>query len=248
MADDTTIAADDPYLTAGELALGVLEGAELAAARRMLLADRGFAEAVEWWELRLAAMAEAAGEYTPSAHVWKGIETRIDALSSDTTEVRIEERRRGPAPWSIATALAGIGAAAAALALFLSTPSSVETAPPEIAAVPGDQFVAQLQDEEAGRRLASRIDPDNRRLALTIAGLEVEAGKTPELWVIPEGGAPISLGAIPQGGSFARDLSEEETGLLVAGATLAVTFEENTGVPHDTPTMPIILAGALDKV
>ena len=81
-----------------------------------------------------------------------------------------------------------------------------------------------------------------------VAGLEAEPGKTPELWVIPAGGAPISLGAIPQQGNFARDLSVEESSLLAAGATLAVTFEDDTGERHETPTMPILLAGPLAEV
>ena len=60
MAEDTVVTEGEPFITAGELALGVLEDVELADARRMMLADRAFAEAVEWWETRLGAMAEAA--------------------------------------------------------------------------------------------------------------------------------------------------------------------------------------------
>ena len=141
-----------------------------------------------------------------------------------------------------------MSAAAAALVLFLSTPARSPVAPPEIAAVAGDQLVAQLADAEANRSLASRIDPESGQLRLAIAGLEAEPGKTPELWVIPAGGAPISLGAIPQQGNFARDLSVEESSLLAAGATLAVTFEDDTGERHETPTMPILLAGPLAEV
>ena len=158
------------------------------------------------------------------------------------------DRGRGPAGWSIAAALVGVSAAAAALVLFLSTPATSPVAPPEIAAVAGDQLVAQLADAEANRSLASRIDPESGQLRLAIAGLEAEPGKTPELWVIPAGGAPISLGAIPQQGNFARDLSVEESSLLAAGATLAVTFEDDTGERHETPTMPILLAGPLAEV
>ncbi len=53
MADDEVIQSDEPFLTAGELALGVLEGSDLAAARRLQLSDVTFAAAVEWWEARL---------------------------------------------------------------------------------------------------------------------------------------------------------------------------------------------------
>ena len=248
MADDDTPLPEDRFLTAGELALGVLEGGDLAAARRTQLVDAAFADAVEWWESRLGAMGEAVGSSIPSDAVWQGIEARIEAMG-DTENVALPvAERRGPAGWSIATALVGIGAAAAALVLFLSTPATSPVAPPDIAAIPGDQLVAQLSDEETDRSLTSRIDPESGQLRLAIAGLQAEPGKTPELWVIPAGGAPISLGAIPQEGAFSRDLSVEESALLVAGATLAVTFEDDTGQRHETPTMPILLAGPLAEV
>lgn len=246
MADDTPI-PDDAFLLAGEYALGVLEGDDLAAAGRAVLRDRPFAEAVDWWERRLGAMAEAVGEIQPSPSVWKGIEARL-AADAPMQAYPLPKPRSGPSGWSIATALAGLGAAAVALALFLYTPRTIERLPPDIALAPDEQLVAQLQDAESGRKLAGVIDPDNRRLALTIEGFQAERGFAPELWVIPQGGAPISLGAIPEAGSFARDISQEEAGLLVAGATLAVTFERDTGARHATPTPPILIAGALDRV
>ncbi|USA61964.1 hypothetical protein NCF85_02995 [Qipengyuania citrea] len=70
MADDEVIQSDDPFLTAGELALGVLEGSDLAAARRLQLSDVTFAGAVEWWEARLGAMSEGAQSALPSDAVW----------------------------------------------------------------------------------------------------------------------------------------------------------------------------------
>lgn len=251
MADDEVIQSDDPFLTAGELALGVLEGSDLAAARRLQLSDVTFAGAVEWWEARLGTMSEGAQSALPSDAVWQGIVARIDAIDAQRDRpaaAMAPIKGRGPAGWSVAAALVGVSAAAAALVLFLSTPATSPVAPPEIAAVAGDQLVAQLTDAEASRSLASRIDPESGQLRLAIAGLEAEPGKTPELWVIPAGGAPISLGAIPQQGNFARDLSVEESSLLAAGATLAVTFEDDTGERHETPTMPILLAGPLAEV
>lgn len=249
MADTSDVRDDDLFIRAGEYALGVLEGDELGDARRLLLADRGFAEAVEWWEYRLGCMSEGAGQYTPSPSVWPGVLARIDAeeATHDAVPVSFEPGRQSP--WSIGALVAGAGMAVAGLVFFISTPRTV-TLPQQqpVAATPGPQLIAQLEDEDSARRLAGAIDVDSNRLALSIAGLDAEAGKTPELWVIPEGGAPVSLGAIPQSGSFDRELSQEEAELLVAGSTLAVTFEDDTGQRHETPTMPILLAGPLDQV
>lgn len=244
---DDSVPGDEPFIRAGEFALGVLEGEERAAAQRDMLGEPGFAAAVRWWERRLGTMAEAAESIEPSPAVWSAIEAQLAGRGRGDAPATLEAPSRGPSGWSIATALSGFAAAAAALALYLNTPASLRqtTAP---VATSSEQLIAQISDEESGRRLAGRIDTSNDRLVLAVAGLEAAAGKTPELWVIPPGGSPVSLGAIPQSGGFERALSGEERALLVEGATLAVTFEDDSGSRHTTPTMPILLSGALDQV
>lgn len=249
MAEAEDIPPFDPFILAGEYVLGVLEGEELADARRAILADSNFVEAVEWWEFRLGAMGEAAGNFVPSPGVWRGIEARIQAeeAANDDTPTPMVPKRLSQS--SMAALFGGAALAIAGLVFFVATPrTTVVPDQPPVVAVPGDQLIAQLQDEESGRKLAGRIDVDNNRLALNISGLEAEAGQTPELWVIPAGGAPVSLGAIPETGNFDREIDAAEARLLVAGSTLAVTFEDDTGVRHETPTMPILLAGTLDQV
>ena len=241
-------AGDDPFIRAGEYALGVLEGAEMAQASRALLSNSDFADAVAWWEWRLGAMAEAAGQFAPSQSVWRGIEARLDAVSDNRMPTNLSEPPRPVSKWSIAAFTAGLAMAAASVAIFFSVPQQQRTGSPTVAPTSQGQLIAQLQDQETGRRLAGVIDKSSGRLALSITGLEADAGKTPELWVIPAGGAPVSLGAIPQDGKFEREISSSERGLLQSGATLAVTFEDDTGVRHDAPTMPILLVGTLDQV
>ena len=243
---------EDDFLLAGELSLGVLEVSELAGARRRQLSEPDFAAAVNWWDARLARMGEAAGVFVPSPDVLRGIHARLDRIedaggSGATIAFDPPERAR-PAGWSIAFAGIGTAAAAAALALFLTTPSTTTAPPVQVEQPTGPQLVAQLSDEESGRRLASVIDTGNRRLALTATGLQAEEGQIAELWVIPADGIPRSLGEIPGSGTFERELDREETGLLSAGASLAVTFEQDEGIRHEAPTAPILLVGALDEV
>ncbi|MEE4154839.1 MAG: anti-sigma factor [Erythrobacter sp.] len=258
MEHDETRIEDDPFLLAGAYALGALEGEERADAQRAHLSDPRFREAAAWWERRLAAMAEATPAFTPAPQTWAAIEARIDTIeaqdkgggisSTALTAQQLASVSR-PAGWSIAMALAGAGMAAAAISLYVAAPApSLAPSAPSVAALPAPQLVVQLQDEEAQRRLVGRYDDRSRQLALSIAGLEAEAGQTPELWVIPEGGAPVSLGAIPETGAFARVLDQSEASLLIGGATLAVTFEEDSGVRHEAPSPPILLAGELTQV
>lgn len=249
MAEPEDIPPFDPFIFAGEYALGVLEGEELADARRALLANSEFVDAVEWWEMKLGAMGEAAGEFIPSPGVLRGILARIEAENIADSSSPIPLVPRSVSRSSLAVLFGGTALAVAGLAFFIATPrTAIVPDQPPVAITSGDQLIAQLQDEESGRKLAGRIDVENSRLALNISGLEAAAGETPELWVIPAGGAPVSLGAIPQSGSFDRDLNAEESRLLVAGSTLAVTFEEDIGRRHEAPTLPILLAGTLDEV
>lgn len=255
MAEDASEFSNDPFLLAGAHVLGVLEGAERSAAQRAQLSDADFRAAIEWWEWRLGAMAEATAPFAPTPGIWTAIERRIDAIEAHDTQIDAEPaaipaaQAAGPAPWSIAAALAGAGMAAAAITLYVSTPAPV-LAPvePRIAQSPAPQLVAQLRDEATQRGLVSRFDTASRQLSLSIAGLEADEGMAPELWVIPEGGAPVSLGFIPQAGDFSRILEDSEAELVRSGATIAVTFEEDTGTRHEAPSPPILLAGALDQV
>ena len=261
MADETALPEDDRFIRAGEYALGVLEGDELAAARRAVLADPAFAAAVQWWEWRLGALAEAGEVYQPSARVWDAISARLDSVE-DARPIPIASAPTPPASpkpapfaqrWGAAALVAGLAMGLAAIAVMATlatrTPATEPARPaPQPSQTAGPVLVAQLSDTEADRRLAGVIDPNRGRLALTITGLAPEQGRTPELWVIPEGGAPISLGAIPGGGQFERPLSARELDLLAAGAQLAVTFEQDDGTRHAEPSPPILLVGPLDRV
>ncbi|MEB3415940.1 anti-sigma factor [Alteriqipengyuania sp. WL0013] len=253
MADDLPPLSpeDERFVRAGELSLGVLEGEELATAKRDQLADPDFADAVAWWDNRLGTMAEQAAAMSPGAGVWRAIEQRLDSYRSGNTPASLGAvTSRRPAGWSVALAVGGAGLAAAALALFLATPRPAAVGP---AVEPsqnqrGPQLVAQLSDESGALGIASVIDPSAERLALKIRGFEPGPEESPELWVVPAGGAPISLGLIPASDEFERDLSAEERALLVEGATLAVTIEQRDGAPHDAPSTPILVAGPLDQV
>ena len=249
---------EEGFVTAGEYALGVLEGDELAAARRRQLAEPAFADAVEWWGLRLGAMAEQAGEALPTEQVWQAIERRLDGADDGgdgSVAPMAEPSAARPAGWSIALAVLGAGLAAAALALFIATPRPqvlqppVETGAPGTDALDSGQLIAQLSDEAGDIRLAGRIDEGSGRLSLNLAGFAPEEGQAPVLWVIPAGeDAPVALGTIPASGEFARDLDQRERSLIGEGATLAVTIEDDANAPYPAPTTPILVAGALDRV
>lgn len=243
----------EPDITAGEYALGVLEGEELATAQRLYLADRTFADKVIWWRYRLTCMAEAAGEFEPSPDVWPAIERRLsEQRESDgfgTLPLQRPAATRLPA-FRLGVGMAGAAAAAALLTFLLLQPAGgppenpVETSAP----LAGERLIAQLQSEDGMLTLAGFVDQQEGQLAVNLAGFDPGEGQATELWVVPEGGAPQSLGLIPSSGNFTRDLTASERASLIEGASLAVTYEDASNAPHEAPTTDILVIGGLTSI
>lgn len=244
---------DERDVLAGEMALGLLEGEELAVARRLMLSDREFAERVRWWNHSLACMAERAGSIEPDSSVWTAIERRLGE-GGVADFVAPEPAARGSATglsgMRLLAALGGAAAAAAVFTLFLVSPQLTQPVPgPAGTQVVSDgRLVAQLQSEDGSITLAGLVEPEAGVLSLNVAGLQPGAGAAPELWAIPADGIPRSLGQIPQSGSFNRELSAEERSIFVEGTALAVTYEESGTIPHPAPTTEILVVGGLTSV
>jgi anti-sigma-K factor RskA len=86
-----------------------------------------------------------------------------------------------------------------------------------------------------------------RRRTLTALTIEVvgrvppAAGKSYELWALPRGGAPVSLGLLPGAGRAERSLSEPQRTALLAADKVAVSVEPLGGSPTGSPTGPIVI-------
>lgn len=240
---------DDTFIRAGQYSLRVLEGEDLAVAQRLMLTDPEFADAVTWWDRRLGTMAEEAEMFAPSGNVKLAVMERISRERQRGGDVvQIMQKPTQASPLSMGFAFIGTAMAAAALVLFVATPNPVSLPAAAPSAQEGPQLVVQTQSEDGASRLAGIIDTGGKRITIRASGLAAAAGEAAELWVIPEGGAPRSLGYIPTSGLLDRNLTATEASLLVQGSALAVTFEKNAGAPHDAPTLPIVLAGPVDTV
>jgi len=245
------IGGSEPDTLAGEYALGVLEGEDLAVARRLVLTDRNFAEQVSWWNHWLANTAEAAGSHEPSQDLWPAIERRLEGLGAQPVEALTPATPSGPRGffgWNLAGAIAGAAVAAAAITFFIAAPGSEPETPasaPDEA--PENRLVAQVQSEDGTISLTSVVEQRAGRIALNISGLEPGNGRASELWIVPSDGSRRSLGQIPESGSFRRELSEQERPLFVPRASLAVTYEDSETIPHAAPTSDILVIGGLSQ-
>ena len=214
-------------LLAAELALGLLEGEDRVRALRLRLSDRSFRMAVSAWQDRLAPMFAEVPDAEPRPDVW----SRVAALLEDRAPNGVVRKLRA---WRIgAFAASAVAAGLALLILFapLRAPRPPQPAQPVA--------IAQLLDKSGRALLLARLDGESGKLRVQAIQLPEDA-RVPELWVIPPGGAPLSLGLIGRSGSSDLAADARSRALLRPGSVIAVTLEPADGAPHRAPTGEIL--------
>ncbi|CAN5449208.1 anti-sigma factor [soil metagenome] len=237
-AETPIVEGERPF--AGEYVLGVLDTAERAEAERRVAAEPAFARAVRWWENHLTPLAAEVAPVQPSIGLWP----RISNLVGDVAR---------PSAWNNVALWRGLSAGAAALAaaclviVALPKPAPSVVTPPPVVVQAAE--VAVINDPTTkAPRLVATLDHATEQLVLTPVSLTMPTGRDAELWIIPEGAAPISLGVIPTG---AAKRIAVPAGLKAKGtytATLAVTDEPLGGSPSGAPTGSIRAAGKFERV
>lgn len=263
---------DEPMLTAGELVLGLLEGAERMAALERLGGDPAFVAEVRRWEAALAPMFTGFAEREPSRDLYPDIRVRLDRVDGgEVTPLALarpaaNENTPGsvPSAWRWG-ALASGGVAAVLAALLLTTPAlrGPPAAPaPTIAQAPPAatrMMVAQLSGDEGEPRVVASAEAGNPMLrirVLDMPGADIApTGSVPVLWVIAGGGAPAALGALSGGTSSAGAGAVSQIAMRTAlrkliddGATLAITYEPSGQAEYPAPTTPIVASGIISEL
>lgn len=240
MTDDRTFEDEDSSL-ASEYVLGILDGDEWRRARRLAATDPGFREEVTRWRGRLGSMLDTVEPITAPAGLWSRI---ASAIGPEGRPSSVYVLHRKVAIWQ--GVAASMTALAACLALFVmfrpATPAPVTTAP-QVASSP---MVARVSE---GQRVAlvANWDPQRGQLLIaTAAGLRVQPTRSNELWMIPSGGKPRSLGVMPDGTHALVAVPSAARSLMRAGTTLAVSVEPRGGSPTGAPTGPVVASGVLE--
>jgi anti-sigma-K factor RskA len=234
--------SNDRDVLAGEFALGLLGGDELREARALAARDPAFASEVARWRGRSAPLIDEIESVAPPKGAWHRIEAGIESAGASN----VIQLRRRVGFWQGATA--GMAALAASLALVLvmqpeptvpvATPPAPTSAPP---------MVAMLSDDQKQMKVMASWNPDARQLVLAVAG---EATPDPahahEVWIIPAGGKPRSLGTMGKP-MVHMQLADALATLLQQGATIAISAEPTGGSPTGAPTGPMIASGTLSR-
>ena len=241
---------------AASYALGTLRGGARRRFEALARDNAALRAAALIWQGRLASVAELQAEVAPSPAVWKRIENLISA-QKQASAMQSARQAAAPVPargwwaslglWRGATAA---GAFAAVIAVVTGVNLSnhlngqVRELSAKLAATPEIRYVAVLADDKASASMLVTFDPKNNKLLLKrVGGFQEQPDKSLELWALPPGAAPKSLGIMGQG-PVARLTAA--SGDIREVPTLAVTLEPKGGVPPGSgPTGPVLFKGAL---
>ena len=219
----------DPDVAAAELALGLLEGDERAAALRRMLSDPGFARDVEGWRVQFGALFAGVPGIAPAPELGERVIARLDGPG-----------RARPGYWR-PFAIASSLAAASLFGLLMVRADPVMTPPTAIAA-PAPMVAAFMVDGIDAPIVAS-YDSANGRLSMP-GPMPIPAGKSAQLWAIVGNDAPQPLGLFHEAGERVEADAHSPTPML-AGTKFAISLEPLGGSPTGLPTGPVVASATL---
>ncbi|KAF1072158.1 anti-sigma factor domain-containing protein [Variovorax sp.] len=236
-------------LLAASHALGTLRGGARRRFETLAREQAPVRAAALVWQGRLASMTELQSPVVPDPAVWTRIRNMIDAEQAQLALARQREaasaaQQRKPAGgWLGSLALWRGATAAGALATVLAVTVGLNLRD-QLLNAPAVQYVAVLSDDKDAASMLVTFDPKKRQLVLQrVGGFSEGADKSLQLWALPPGGAPRSLGVLDRAPGLRLPASEAD---VRAVPTLAISLEPKGGVPSEGgPTGPVLFKGAL---
>jgi anti-sigma-K factor RskA len=222
----------DPQLQA-RLAAEYVSGAMRGAARRrfesLMAADAILRREVRKWEDDTYPLVWTLPPQTPPRRVWHAIRARLHGASS-----AFSWGWNGVYLWRLLTG---------GLALLLI--AGVVIFPAQVDQAARAQLLAVLQNPQARATLVVRADADGVLHVRTLEDLASVAGdRALELWTIPPGQKPKSLGVVAASGATALRPKFGVTSV----DQLAITLEPPGGSPSGAPTGPVVMSGKVLEI
>jgi anti-sigma-K factor RskA len=260
-------------LLAGEYVLGTLTRRARRRFERLLATRPAARAAVAGWEDRLVGLSIAVPPVAPPPRVWERIAEQLGFAHAGAPARR--SPWRSPALWQALAAALAIVAIALGFDRMRIAPRVAELEQQVAAARESgaqlEQQLARTTDDVAKLRedlqaaqvaLAAPgyvsvmadaagkplwlVKLGERTLRVTVVGAaQAQPGKSYELWMLPEGGDPVSLGVLPQQGERSLALSDAQVAALARSSALAVSLEPEGGSTTGLPTEPVLYTAPL---
>lgn len=211
---------------AAEYVLGTLHGAARRRFEGLMLASPNVRAAVIEWENRLSGLASALPDQQPSERIWQDIERRVFPEKDRTTYF-----------WRGRAILAG-ALILALVTLFVFAPQTVE------------REVAFVSEGNATPLWVVSMNFDTGELyTRAVSAKALDLDRVYQLWMLPQEGAPRSLGIMPvDGRTQTQRFSPALLDLLKTATGLAVSIEPPGGSPIPTPSGPVVYQAELIEI
>lgn len=206
-------------MLAAEYALGTLRGGARLQFQRRLADEPDLAARVAYWQEMFSTLDSHLAPIHPPEAVWKKI----------ALDLPLKAPLRNTRPylgWMVAAGLAAV-----TVVTWLSTRA------PELA-----PLMVLNDGQQHGQWVVSA---DSRRQQLSITPLRptnVAAQNSLQLWLIPPGQAPVSLGLVDNRAPTQVSLKNAS---IVADAVIAISLEPQGGSPTGQPTGPVLYSGKI---
>ncbi len=251
---------------AASYALGTLRGGARRRFETLARAQPEVRAAALLWQSHWAGLTELQAPQAPPPAVW----TRIDNLvQAERAALRQRARQSDAfqtapaalpwwqrlAPWRLAAGVGALSTCAAVVvalqvtgSLRASSGQQIAQLQGELAALsasastPQDSYVAVLRDDKSAAALLVTLDARTQQLQLQRVGsFQTPADRSLQLWALPAGGKPRSLGVLQGGRTEALPAAADA---LQGVPMLAISLEPRGGVPSEGgPTGPVLFTG-----
>jgi len=212
---------------ASEYVLGTLRGRARRRFERWRATEPLVDERCVFWENRLMHLAKGITPAKPPPQVWDGIRNRL-GLS------RREQRRSLLRSYALAASVLFVAVLASIAYWWIIVPQR----PTEFAAISAPSGVRAWTVEIYGR---------NQRLTVRTGTLPSKAAdRVFELWALPDGAQPVSLGVLPGTGISQHTLTAVQQQALAKATKVAVSVEPTGGSPTGLPTGAVIFVVPLE--
>jgi len=234
---------------AAQYALGVLRGGARRRMEQLAREEPAVRAAIGHWQAKLAGMAELQAPVVPVEAVWCGVERRLGWKADPPAITPAPAPTATPAHaggwrhlWQAASFWRGATAAMAVIAVIAMVGTMGRL--PVQRSTPGT-VIALLQSQQAQAAMLVSWDAASRALLVRrLDDLTLSDQQVLQLWALPEGGKPQSLGVIGR----AREARLPVGALPANVPALAVSIEPPGGSPNpDGPSGPVVFQGALLK-
>jgi anti-sigma-K factor RskA len=253
---------------AASYALGTLRGGARRRFETLARSSPTLRVMAQVWQERFMSITELQPSEAPDPNVWKRIENIVAAearpglLAAESATADLLRRARN---WWRAGALAAALATIAAVAVTLNLRGELAGRETELArlqaqgvqlarsntelrtqleAQPHVAYVAVLTDEKATPMMLAMFDHKHGQLMLKrMVSYQEGPEKSLQLWAIPAGGAPRSMGVLGEQPVMQMPAAAQ---MVIESPVMAITLEPKGGVPAGAgPTGPVLWKGAV---